>query len=42
MEDNQFEKRMDVLKKSYERIPSSFDYDKILRKIEEDSTKRIT
>ena len=41
MEDNQFEKRMDVLKKSYERTPSSFDYDKTLRRIEEDSTKRI-
>lgn len=40
MEDNQFEKRMDVLKKSYERIPSSFDSDETLRKIKEGSTKR--
>ena len=40
MEDNQFEKRMDVLKKSFERIPSSFDSDDTLRKIEEGLTKR--
>ena len=31
MEDNQFEKRMDLLKKSYERIPSSFDCEETLR-----------
>lgn len=41
MEDNQFKKRMGVLKKSYERIPSSFDSDETLRKIDEGSTKRI-
>ena len=40
MEDNRFEKRMIDMKKSYERVPSSFDSDEILRKIEHDTTKR--
>ena len=34
MENNEFEKRMELLKKSYERIPSSFDSEEVLRKIE--------
>jgi len=34
MEDNKFEKHMEFLKKSYERIPSSFDSEEVLRKIE--------
>ena len=41
MEDNQFEKRMELLKKTYERIPSSFDSNEVLRKIEEESNKPI-
>ena len=33
MGDDQFEKRMALLKKSYERVPSSFDSEEVLRKI---------
>ena len=37
MENNDFDKRMAFLKKSYDRIPSSFDSEDVLRKIEEES-----
>lgn len=39
MENNKFEKRMEFLKKSYERIPSSFAPDEVLRKIDEETKK---
>ena len=39
MENNKFEKRMEFLKKSYERTPSSFNSEEVLRKIEEETVK---
>ena len=40
MDNDNFEKRMEFLKKSYERIPTSFDPDEVFRKIEEEGTSR--
>ncbi|CAM3201887.1 hypothetical protein FITA111629_09480 [Filibacter tadaridae] len=39
MENNDFEKRLGFLKKSYERVPSTFDSEKVLRKIDEETNK---
>ncbi len=36
MDNDNFEKRMEFLKKSYERIPTSFDPDEVFRKIDEE------
>lgn len=36
MDNDNFEKRMDFLKKSYERVPSSFDPDEVFKKIDEE------
>lgn len=36
MSNDNFEKRMEFLKKSYERVPSSFDPDEVFRKIDEE------
>lgn len=41
MEDNQFERRMKLLEKSYDRVPSYFNIDEVLEKIEEESTSRM-
>lgn len=41
MENNKFEKRMELLKKSYERIPSSFNSEEVLRKIDEESANSM-
>ncbi|QFF99793.1 hypothetical protein PB01_13715 [Psychrobacillus glaciei] len=35
MDDKQLEERIDLLKSSYERVPSNFDVDEVLNKIEE-------
>ncbi len=40
MENNDFDKRMEFLKKSYDRMPSSFDSETVFRKIEEESNQR--
>lgn len=39
MDNHDFDKRMGFLKKSYERIPSSFDPEEVLRKIEEEANQ---
>ncbi|MDW0117612.1 hypothetical protein QTL97_11745 [Sporosarcina thermotolerans] len=36
MDNDQFEKRMDFLKKSYDRVPSSFDPNEVFKKIDEE------
>ena len=40
MDNDNFEKRMEFLKKSYERVPTSFDPDEVFRKIDEEGTSR--
>lgn len=40
MDNDIFEKRMEFLKKSYERVPTSFDQDEVFRKIEQEETSR--
>lgn len=40
MANDNFEKRMEFLKKSYERVPTSFDPDEVFRKIEQEETSR--
>ena len=40
MDNDNFEKRMKFLNKSYDRIPTSFDPDEVFRKIEEEGTSR--
>ncbi|WP_438312137.1 hypothetical protein [Sporosarcina sp. FA9] len=37
MKNNEFEKRMEMLKKSYDQVPSAFDKEEVFRKIEEES-----
>jgi hypothetical protein len=39
MENNDFDKRMELLKKSYDRIPSSFNSEEVLRKIDIETNK---
>ncbi|MCM3639210.1 hypothetical protein M3152_16035 [Sporosarcina luteola] len=40
MANDNFEKRMEFLKKSYERVPTSFDPEEVFRKIDEESISR--
>ncbi|MFC5602179.1 hypothetical protein [Sporosarcina koreensis] len=42
MANDNFEKRMEFLKKSYERVPSSFDPDEVFRKIDEEKVPQPT
>ncbi|WP_075620497.1 hypothetical protein [Paenisporosarcina indica] len=39
MDDKQFEQQMKLLKKTYERVPSKFNADEVLRKIEEEGNQ---
>ncbi|MCM3745475.1 hypothetical protein M3193_15210 [Sporosarcina luteola] len=40
MANDNFEKRMEFLKKSYERVPTSFDQEEVFRKIDEEASSR--
>lgn len=42
MDDKQLEERLNLLKSSYDRLPSSVDTDEILRKIEIENEKNVT
>ena len=41
MDDKQFEQHMKLLKKSYDRVPSKFNADDVLRKIENEGKQQI-
>jgi len=40
MDDKQFEQQMNLLKKTYERVPSKFNADEVLRKIDEEGNRQ--
>ena len=40
MEDKQFEEKMRLLKKTYERVPSKFNAEDVLSKIEEEGKQQ--